>query len=238
MSLTYSQWVAEIANLTAIDPADTDFVANLPSCIDYAEQRLYRELDLLNTVVRDSSSTLTVGTRTFNLPQSLGRFVVTNGINVITPATQTNPDNGARNPMVPASRDMIDVAWPSTTGAALPVEYAMITDQQIIVGPAPDAAYTVEVIGTIRPTPLSSSNTTTPLTLYYPDLWLVATMIWMAGWMRNFGSQADNPAMAVSWESQYEKLFPSANIEVNRSKYASGAWGSLQPTTIATPSRS
>lgn len=237
MALTYAQWVAEIANLTAIDPSDADFVANLPSCIDYAEQRLYRELDLLNTVVRDSSATLTVGTRTFNLPQSLGRFVVTNGINVITPSSQTSPDNGTRNPMVPASRDMLDVVWPSTTGAALPVEYAMITDQQIIVGPAPDATYTVEVVGTIRPTPLSSSNTTTYLTQYLPDLFTTASMIWMSAYMKNFGAQADNPQMAQSWETQYGKLFLSANVEEQRKRYASGAWGSLQPTTIATPTR-
>lgn len=237
MSLTYSQWLAEIANLTAIDPADTDFVANLPSCIDYAEQRLYRELDLLNTVVRDASSTLTVGTRSFTLPQSLGRFVVTNGINVITPSTQTTPDSGTRNPMVPVSRDMLDVVWPGTTGASLPVEYAMITDQQIIVGPAPDAAYTVEIVGTIRPTPLSATNTTSYLTLYLPDLFVAASMIFMSGFMRNFGSQADNPQMAQSWETQYLKLFASANIEEQRKRYASSAWGSLSPTPIASPAR-
>jgi hypothetical protein len=43
--------------------------------------------------------------------------------------------------------------------------------------------------------------------------------------------------MAQSWEGQYEKLFPSANVEEFRKKYQSGAWGSQQPTVIATPSR-
>lgn len=236
MSLTYSQWLAEIANLTAIDATDTDFVANIPSCIDYAEQRLYRELDLLNTVTRQTG-TLTISNRTFNLPSTSGRFVVTNGLNVITPSSQTNPDLGTRVPLVPTTRDVLDTIWPSATGAAVPSLYAMITDQQIIVGAAPDAAYTVEVIGTIRPTPLSADNTTTYLTLYLPDLFTTASMIWMSGYMRNFGSQADNPQMAQSWEGQYEKLFTSANVEEQRKRYASGAWGSLQPVSIATPSR-
>ena len=113
----------------------------------------------------------------------------------------------------------------------------MITDQTIIVGPWPDQAYTLEVIGTIRPTPLSVTNTSTYLTTYLPDLWVAATMIFMMGYERDFGAQSDNPASAVSWEGQYEKLFASANVEEFRKKYQSGAWSSMQPTAIATPTR-
>lgn len=113
----------------------------------------------------------------------------------------------------------------------------MITDQQIIVGPAPDQAYTVEVIGTIRPTPLSATNTTTYLTLYLPDLFVAASMIFMSGYMRDFGSQTDDGQQSVSWDTQYTKLFASANVEEMRKKYSSGAWGSLQPTPIATATR-
>ena len=236
MSLTYATWSATISNLTVIDATDANLVQILPSAIDYGEQRLYRELDILNTVTRDTGL-LTVGTRTFNLPTNIGRFVVTNGFNVITPSTTTSPDAGTRNPMVPTSRDALDVIWPSTLNAGLPNQYAMITDQQIIVGPAPDAAYTVEVIGTIRPTPLSQTNTTTYLTLYLPDLFVAATMIFMSGYMRNYGAQSDDPRMAISWETEYDKLLPSANVEEQRKRYSSGAWGSLQPVSIATPAR-
>lgn len=237
MSLTYATWVTTMANLAVMDETDTDFLQILPSVIDYAEQRLYRELDLLDTVTRDSSATLTVGTRSFTLPTSLGRFVVTNGINVITPSSTTIPASGTRNRLVPISLDALDVIWPSNTGAGLPTMFAMVTDQQISVGPSPDAAYTVEVIGTIRPTPLSASNPTTYLTLYLPDLFVAASMIFISGWQKNFGAQTDNPQMAQSWEGQYEKLFMSANVEEQRKRYASGAWGSLQPTTIATATR-
>lgn len=237
MSYTFSQWVAAAAQVIAVDPAGPDYVAVLPSAIDYAEQRLYRELDLLSTVVRDSSGNLTANSRNFTLPQSLGRFVVTNGINVVTPSSQTDPDAGTRNPLVPVSRDYMDAVWTSTTGASVPTSYAMITDQQIIVGPFPDAGYTLEVIGTIRPNPLSASNTTTFLTLYLPDLWFAATMIFLTAWQQNFGAQSDNPQMAVSWSGLYDKLIASASLEENRRKYASGAWGSLSPTPAATPSR-
>ncbi len=236
MSYTYATWLAAIANETVIDPADTNFLAQAPSSIDYGEGRLYRDLDLLSTVVRDTG-TLSTGTRTFTLPSNLGRFVVTNGFNVITPAGTTNPDNGTRNQLVPCSRDVLDMLWPSTTGAGVPTLYAMITDQEIIVGPAPGSAYTIECVGTIRPTPLSASNTTTYLSLYLPDLWFAATMIFWSGYKQNYGAQADDPKMAVSWSSQYDQLLASANIEEMRKKYNSGQWGSLAPTPLATPPR-
>ena len=236
MAYTYSTWLAAIANETVIDPADANFLAQAPSSIDYGEQRLYRDLDLLSTVVRDTG-TLTANNRTFTLPSNLGRFVVTNGFNVITPAGTTNPNSGTRNQLVPCSRDVLDILWPSTTGAGVPALYAMITDQEIIVGPAPGAAYTIECIGTIRPTPLSASNTTTYLTLYLPDLWFMCTMIFWSAYQRNWGATSDDPKSAVSYESQYQALLASANVEEQRKRYAAGQWSSMQPAPLATPPR-
>lgn len=234
--MNYASWLATISNLTVIDANDANFVQIIPECIESAEQRLYRELDLLNTVTRQTG-TLTIGTRTFNLPTASGRFVVTNGFNVITPSSQTVPDSGTRNFLTPVTRDVLDVLWPSTTGAGVPSLYAMITDQQAIVGPAPDAAYTIECIGTIRPAPLSVSNPDTYLTLYLPDLFVDASMIFMSGYMRNFGSGADDPKMAMSWAAKYKEDFASANIEELRKRYAMGAWSSMSPTPMATPTR-
>lgn len=237
MSYTFASWVTALANEIVVDETDPNFVGILSSCIDYGEQRLYRELDLLNTVTRESAP-LIAGNRNFTLPQNNGRFVVTNGFNLITPSTTTNPDLGTRTQLTPASRDFLDSVGGSPSYTGLPVNYAPITDQQFIVGPAwPDQAYTVEVVGTIRPTPLSASNTTTFLTNYLPDLWFAATMIFMTGWQQNFGAQADNSGQAMSWENQYKELFASANLEEQRKRYASGAWGSLSPTPAATPSR-
>lgn len=237
MSYTYSSWVTALANEIVVISTDPNFVGILPSCIDYAEQRLYSELDLLDTVTRDSAP-LTIGNRNFTLPNNNGQFVVTNGFNLITPSTTTNPDLGARNQLIPISRDYLDNVGGDPTFTGQPTNFAMITDQLIIVGPMwPDATYTVEVIGTIRPTPLSPTNTSTYLTNNIPQLWFAATMVFMAAWQQNFGAQADNTGQAVSWESQYEKLFAAINIEEQRKRYASGAWGSLSPTPAATPTR-
>lgn len=229
MSLTYITYVQRLANAIQKMQADVEFSIVIPGAIDYAEQRCYRDLDLLSTVTRDASAQTTLGSRDFTLPSSVGRFVVTNGINIITPAATTPANSGTRNRLTPVSLDYLDFVWPSTTGTDVPVVYAMVTDQTVSFGPAPDAAYYVEVIGTIRPTPLSSANTTTYLTLYLPDLFLEASLIYVANELA--------PQIAQLHEAQYATLIGSANIEEQRKRYASGAWGSLQPTTIATPGR-
>lgn len=237
MSYTYSSWVTALANEIVVDPIDSNFLGILPSCIDYAEQRIYSELDLLNTVTRDSAA-LSTANRNFTLPQTNGRFVVTNGLNLITPAGTTSPDSGTRVQLIPASRDYLDAVGGSPTYTGVPVNFAMITDQTLIVGPAwPDGNYTLEVIGTIRPTPLSATNTSTYLTNYIPQVWFAATMVFMSGWQQNFGAQADNSGQAMSWEAQYKALFSAVNVEEQRKRFASGALGSLSPTPVATPSR-
>lgn len=236
MSYNYAGYVQQLANMLVVPQTDPNYQIALNNIIDSAEQRIYRELDLLNTVVRDQGGTLTANSRNFTLPQTAGRFVVTNNFNVFTPVgTTTN-----RTQLVPVSRDFLDAIWPNEASAStpsVPQYYAAIIDQQFIVGPPPDAGYTMEVIGTIRPTPLSASNTTTYLTLYLPDLFLAASMVFAAGYQQNFSAMSDNPAQSMSWEEHYKSLFASANTEEQRKRYASQAWTSMQPASLATPPR-
>ncbi len=215
MALTYSSYVTSIANLmpspgTALD---SGFATVLPNAIDDAEQRLYRELDLVNTSVRDNSAALTAGVRDFTLPSSLGTFIVTDEINIITPAGTTNPENGTRNALIPSSEEVLNMLWPSVTGSAVPQYFAIVNQDLIIVGPWPNAAYQVEVVGTQRPAPLSASNTTTILSVYFPDLFVAASMVFISGYMKAFGAAVDDPKMAGTWESHYQALLQSAQTE-------------------------
>lgn len=233
MSYNYSQYIIDLANLLVVPTTDPNFQIVLSNIIDDAEQRIYRELDLLTTIIRDSSSTLTANSRNFTFPQ---HFVVSESINVYTPSGTTT----SRKQLVPVTREWMDAVWGneiSTATPSVPQYYAMITDQTIIVGPPPDAGYTMEVVGTIRPTPLSSTNTTTYLTLYLPDLFLAASMVFGSAYQLNFNTMGDNPQQASGWEDHYQKLLASANIEENRKKYAAQAWTPKQPTPVATPPR-
>jgi hypothetical protein len=234
MAYNYTQFVANLANTLVVPSTMAEFQIELSSIIDDAEQRTYRELDLLTTIIRDTSGALTANSRNFTFPQHM---VVSESLNYFTPSgTTTN-----RYPLTPTSREFLDQMWPneaSMTTPSLPTYYAMITDQTIIVGPPPDAAYTMEVIGTIRPAPLSATNPTTYLTEYLPDIFFAASLVFGFGYLQNYGAMADNPQSGMSWEAHYQTLLSSANIEEIRKKYAAQAWSPKQPSAVTSPPRS
>lgn len=233
MSLTYSQFVTTVANLLAVPETNPDFVQILPTAIDYAEGRIYRHFAFLRTTTVNSTGTLSPNTRSFTLPtQAGGPFEVIDRINVLS--------NGVRSGLTPVSRDVLDTFWPSATAQAatdVPTMFAMETDQVIVVGPPPGSSITLEVIGTITPTPLSASNTTTYLSTVYPELFVAASMIFLSGWQKNFGPQADNPAQAISWESQYQSLLEGVDQVDARQKFSSASWTSKQTEPLATNQR-
>ena len=137
--------------------------------------------------------------------------------------------------------------WPNDaapTTPSVPTVFAMLTQNNVesqttdvLVGPAPDAAYQVEVIGTVNPTPLSASNPTTYLTLFLPDLFLAASMVFMTGFQKSFGAQADDPKFAMSWEQTYQTLFKSADLVDSRQRFAASSWTSAQPENFASAQR-
>ena len=146
-------------------------------------------------------------------------------MSVYTPVG-TAPSSATRVPLQIASKQFIDIMYPSNIGASagVPKYFAIMDNNTCMLGPVPDQNYGVEIIGTQRPTPLSSANSSTFLTQNLPDLFMAAAMIYATGYMKNFGAQADNAPMAASWQGQYDKLFASANTEELRKKYQAGAW--------------
>jgi hypothetical protein len=127
--------------------------------------------------------------------------------------------------------------YPNLSAIGLPKYFTPVTNTFGVVGPVPDRNYSFYVYGTQRPTPLSSANSSTFLTQTLPDLFIAASMVFASGYMRNFGSQADDGPMAVSWSKQYDTLFASAGMEEQRKKYGSQGWQSQIPNPIATPPR-
>lgn len=238
MPLDYNLYVAQIANLLTYTSTETVFTTMLPGMIDYAEQRIYRELDLLYTQVTDSTTTASSGDRNFSVPTATGNpYIIIDNVNIITPSTAT-ATTGARNQLTPVSREFLDIAYPGgSTATGVPEFWAMASNTQMLFGPAPDAAYTVEVIGVQRPTPLSTANSSTILTQYVPDLFIAASMVFGMGFQKDFSAQGDNPQGGVSWEAQYTKLFQSAAVEQMRAKYQSEGWTSNNPAPLANQKR-
>lgn len=237
--LTYATFTTTLANFLVIPVADANFMQALPSIIDDSEQLSYRDLDLLNTVFRDSSVALVAGNRNFTEANSTtnGPFLVTQELNVITPATTTNPDLGTRHPLLPSTKEMLDFLYPSATGSSIPQYFAPINQNSFIVGPWPDANYTVEVVGTQRPAPLSASNTTTLLSVYFPDVFLNAALTIGAGFLKNFGAATDDPQSGVTWQTKYDRALKSAATEEARKKFQAQGWGGFSTGPETTPAR-
>lgn len=230
---TYSTYVTALQTLVVSQSPDPAFDAILPSCIDYAEQRIYRELNLISTVITDDSSVTVPGTRELSIPTT---FVVVNDVAIFTPAG-SSPTSGTRKSLVPVSRSAIDVLWPASQDTGEPNMFSMTDQWSMVLGPSPDGIYTTEVVGTTRPTALSASNPTTFLSERLPDLFMAASMVFMSGYQRNFGAQANDPAMGMSWEAQYKALFASADTEEARKHFWASAWTSQPVPPQAMPAR-
>jgi hypothetical protein len=166
-----------------------------------------------------------------------GTLVVSEQINVLTPAGTVNPNLGTRNPLLPVTKEFLDAVYGNATSTGVPKYWCPFNDNLFLVGPYPDQQYYVEIVGTYRPASLSSSNTTTFISLYLPDVFIMASMVYVSGYQRNFGRQSDDPAMAQSYESQYQTLLKGAAVEEARKKFEASGWTSQSPTPVATPTR-
>lgn len=233
--LTYSQYVTQIATMAVVAENDPAFVEILPQMITYAENRMCRDLDFLFTSTALTGYACTVGSRSITIPE--GTIVVSEQINIITPAGTANPDAGTRVPCLPTTKEFLDAVYGASSYTGVPQYFVPFNDNLFLVGPYPDQNYYVEIVGTFRPSSLSISNPTTFISLYLPDVMIMASMVYVSAYQRNFGRQSDDPAMAQSYEGQYQALLKGAAVEEARKKFEASGWSSQSPSPVATPSR-
>ena len=222
-----------ITNSASQNPStNTDFNNFLPRITEGAEQRIRRELDFINTRTANSATVLSTASRQNTLPATI---VVLESAYAITPAGST-PAQGTRNFLTPVSLDFLNFIWPTeSVGQQTPEYIAQLNDTTVIVAPTPDQAYTLECVGRFIPTPISASNVSTYVSINYPDLLLDACMVIASGFQRDFGSQSDDPKMAMSWETLYGLAKTSAMEEEARRKSQAPNWSPYQQTPQSKP---
>jgi hypothetical protein len=231
-----TSYITQIATMAVVAENDPNFLNVLPQMITYAENRIYRDVDFLFTSISSTAYSLTLGSRAITVPT--GVFVVPEQINLITPAGTTNPDLGTRVALLPTTKEYLDAIYGSSSATGQPKYFAPFDDYTFLVGPYPDNSYRVEIVGTYRPDSMSSTNKTTFISLYLPDLFIMASMIYIAAYQRNFSStQGNDPQMPVNYETQYQALLKGAVSEENRKKFEAAAWSSQSQSTTATPTR-
>ena len=236
--LTYSTYKTQIATLAVVEENDANFLTILPQTITYAENRMCRDLDFLFTST-STTSQLAAGNRVLNI--GAGLLVVSEQINIISPVGESDPDgpDSTRLPCLPTTKEFLDAVYGSSVASrrGVPKYFVPFNDNVFLFGPVPDQAYHVEIVGTFRPESLSEDNTETFISQYLPDVFIMASMIYISGYQRNFGRANDEPQMAVTYESQYQALLKSAAVEEARKKFEASAWSSQSPSPVATPTR-
>jgi hypothetical protein len=214
-------------------------MAILPTLIDQAEQRCYRDLDLLY-LTTTHNITLVPNTNNVDISLYQPQVLILEDVWVILPAGVTNPDLAEIVPVYPASFEWVRMVYGNSAQKGPPNYYFMISDHLVGWGPFPDAAYTVIIKGKYRPAPLYSAapnngTQSTVLTTLVPDLFLAAAMSAAAAYQHNWGAQSDDPRSAMSWETSYQTLLVGAQIEEMRKKMH--GWMQMTSETPPMPMR-
>ena len=231
-----------MATMAVVSPTDTAFVEIIPQMLNYAELRIQRDLDLLASQTT-FAYTLPTGTNTINLDTN--DLLTVQSVNVVV--------NGVPTPVLPTTKEFIQNVYSDPSATGTPQYFAMYGGDYgtggdvynyILVGPYPDVQYTVNLTGTIRTPSLyknagtgTSNTATTYISVYYPDMLIMASMIYISAYQRNFGRMSDDPAMAQSYEGQYQVLLRAATMEESRKRFGGSAWSSMSTPPAATPSR-
>jgi hypothetical protein len=112
------------------------------------------------------------------------------------------------------------------------------------LGPTPNYAYSVNVNGAIRMPSLYQFATAgvadtsyTYISQWLPDLLLVASMIFISAYQRNFSANSDSKDMPVNYEQQYRTLLAAAIAEENRKSGMGSGWSAYATPATATPTR-
>ena len=190
---TYTLLVDAVIASTEDD--STEFAAYLPTAINMAEDRLFRDLELNYSVV-SNSLTCTASDQLIDKPTDLR---VTNGIFVIV--------SGERIPLTKRGDEFCTDYWPDPTVTGVPKYFAERDIERWRVVPTPASNYSLEVHYEAQPDYLvSSTNETNVYTKRYPDLLFYATMVNMCEWMKDTERKTE-------WENRYSDAINSVDGE-------------------------
>ena len=235
--MNWTQLNATLLNLAVTNSLDVNFATELPDIINYAENRIYRDLDFLQTR-QSQTTTMTANSPVVSMANLVLPVIVLETVTVYTPVSFLHHGNPLTRQSKPFMDIMYSDAFVAPTGTSIPADYYMIDEQTISVGPTPDQAYNITFFGTIRPAQISASNPTTWLCSNLPELYVTACMVRIAGYQKNYaGATSDDPNQPVSWETQYATLLRGAGVEEARRKAQSASWSDQMPIPQSTPPR-
>jgi len=219
----------------------------VPQMLNYAEQRISRDLDLLSSQT-SNIYTLTAGANVFSLP--VNDFQVVQTLEIVTLYNGTVVNS---QPLTPVSKEFIQNCYGGLTSASAPRYFAMYGDAfgseqdsatNILFGPAPNFAYSLRVTGTACPPSLYQNAAAgvadtayTYISQWYSDLLIMASMVYVSAFQRNYSAASDDVESAMTYEKQYQALRLGAVPLENRRKAMGSGWSPYSTPIAATPTR-
>ena len=210
--MTYAELVDKIRNYTEVTSTVlTDAIIN--GFIEDAEWKIQREIDM------DAS-------RRYKTAQMIAstRFIDTPADALVIRSAQITDSSGVG---ASSNRDFLqyrDTSFMSEfnpEGAAgVPKYYSWWDSDTIVVAPTPDATYTIQLNYILKDPGLSSTNTTTYLSLYFPNGLLYACLIEAFSFLKG-----PNDLLQL-YEGKYKQVIEGFSIEQmgrrRRDEYQSG----------------
>ena len=191
-----------VENIQAIAEDDgVEFLMYIPTAVDLAEERLFKELDLMDL---ETKVTGTLSAATLNKPAGY-RFGNHFAITVA----------GKKKLLKKRLEDYIIDYWPDPAVTDIPEYYCDLSSTQFLVAPTPSASYTYEIKCTGQPTKLSVSNPTNYFITNCKDILYAACMSEMARFMKAWSQQE-------SFEAIYANARDTFNIEMMRRRRDNG----------------
>ena len=200
--MTYAELIQKIRDYCEVD--SNVFTATiLDGFILDAEERILREIDSDNNRAYATAS-IVAGQRYVNTP------LVTNQTLIIRSAQIIDSD-GVGNPTNRTFVEYRDTSYISEynpkEAQCVPKYFSYWDEDTIVVAPTPDQNYTMQINYILKPTGLSSSNTTTYLSLNFPNGLLYACLVEAYGFLKG---PAD---MIQYYEGKYQAAAKGFSIE-------------------------
>jgi hypothetical protein len=254
--LSYNAYVQQMGVLAVEQTVETNgvwaFVNNgpntiLPQMLNYAELRIQRDLNFLSSQ-SSNTYTLTAGNPILSIP--VDDFFTVQTVEIVQ-------GNGSQvyvaQPLLPVSKEFIQNCYGGLTASGTPQYFAMYGDNwedgqdtynNVLFGPPPNYGYTVRITGSSRSPSLYqyavagvADTSYTYISAYYPDMLILASMIYITMYQRNFSAVSDSPDMGQTYEKQYQAARAIAIPDENNRKFQGSGWSSYSTPASATPTR-
>lgn len=181
----------------------TEFAAYIPTAIDLAEERLFKELELPELEEKATGS-LTASNAVFSKPTE---YQFADYVSIVA--------DGKAKVLKKKTSSFLKDYWAVSANTGVPKYYSDDGLNSFRVAPTPAGAYTYEVAFTKKPTKLSTTTTTNYFVEECQDVLFHACMVEMAAFMKAWDQ-------VNLWESEFSKNRDTWNLKMMKYNRDSG----------------